>query len=205
MQTMNISLPDPMKQYVEEQVAAGAYSSASEYIRELVRADQKRQAKEQLEQTLLDALNSGEAMEATPEWWATCGMKSESGRVPARPLPMWQFQRPRRRSLSSVFVRPRARRDLVDCAAYLENEAGIELADHFVAAARETFEALAYMPRMGKLCGFRRPSLRRVRRWPVKGFENWLAFYQPKRDGIEIVRVIHGSRDIEALLDSKAD
>jgi len=71
MQTMNISLPDPMKQYVEEQVSAGAYSSASEYIRELVRADQKRQAKERLEQTLLDALNSGEAMEATPEWWAT--------------------------------------------------------------------------------------------------------------------------------------
>jgi len=71
MQTMNISLPDPMKRYVEEQVAAGAYSSASEYIRELVRADQKRQAKEQLEHAILDAMNSGEAMEATPEWWAS--------------------------------------------------------------------------------------------------------------------------------------
>jgi antitoxin ParD1/3/4 len=71
MQTMNISRPDPMKQYVEEQVAAGAYSSASEYIRELVRADQKRQAKEQLEQVLLSALESGDAVEATPEWWAS--------------------------------------------------------------------------------------------------------------------------------------
>jgi len=70
MQTMNISLPDPMKQFVEEQVAAGAYSSASEYIRELVRGDQKRQAKEQLEQTLLQALKEGDAVEATPEWWA---------------------------------------------------------------------------------------------------------------------------------------
>lgn len=69
MQTMNISLPDPMKQYVEEQVAAGAYSSVSEYIRELVRADQKRQAKEQLEETLMQALKEGEAVEATPEWW----------------------------------------------------------------------------------------------------------------------------------------
>jgi antitoxin ParD1/3/4 len=67
MQTMNISLPDPMKQYVEEQVAAGAYSSVSEYIRELVRADQKRQAKEHLEQVLLDSINSGDAIEATPE------------------------------------------------------------------------------------------------------------------------------------------
>jgi len=58
MQTMNISLPDPMKQFVEGQVTAGAYSSASEYVRELVRADQKRQAKEQLEQVLLSAINS---------------------------------------------------------------------------------------------------------------------------------------------------
>ena len=70
MQTMNISLPDTMKQFVEEQVAAGAYSSASEYIRDLLRAEQKRQAKERLEQTLLDSLNSGDAIEATPEWWA---------------------------------------------------------------------------------------------------------------------------------------
>ncbi len=38
MQTMNISLPDPMKQFVEDQVTAGAYSSASEYVRELVRS-----------------------------------------------------------------------------------------------------------------------------------------------------------------------
>ena len=67
METMNISLPDPMKQYVEERVSAGAYSSASEYVRELVRADQKRHAKEQLEQILLNAMNSGDPFEITPE------------------------------------------------------------------------------------------------------------------------------------------
>lgn len=71
MQTMNISLPDPMKQYVEEQVTAGDYSSASEYVRELVRADQKRNAREQLEQTLLASLLEGEPEQATPEFWAT--------------------------------------------------------------------------------------------------------------------------------------
>ncbi len=66
MQTMNISLPDPMKEYVEGQVREGAYSSASEYVRELVRADQKRKAKEQLEQLLLRAINSGPPLEVTP-------------------------------------------------------------------------------------------------------------------------------------------
>ena len=67
MQTMNISLPDPMKQYVEEQVSAGAYSSASEYVRELVRADQKRHAKAQLEQIMLNAIDSGDPIDVTPE------------------------------------------------------------------------------------------------------------------------------------------
>ena len=69
MQTMNISLPDPMKEYVEEQVSAGGYSSASEFVRELLRSDQKQKANEALERTLLAALSEGEAMEATPEWW----------------------------------------------------------------------------------------------------------------------------------------
>ena len=71
MQTMNISLPDPMKQYVEEQVTVGDYSSASEYMRELVCADQNRNSKEQLEPTLLESLLEGEAQEATPEFWST--------------------------------------------------------------------------------------------------------------------------------------
>ncbi|HWZ52530.1 MAG TPA: type II toxin-antitoxin system ParD family antitoxin [Granulicella sp.] len=67
MQTLNISLPESMKQYVEEQVEAGEYGSASEYIRELVRADQKRHAKAQLEQVLLSAIGSGDAGELTAE------------------------------------------------------------------------------------------------------------------------------------------
>jgi len=64
---MNISLPDPMEQYVEEQARAGGYSSASEYVRELVRADQKRRGKDQLEELLIQSLQSGEAIEITPE------------------------------------------------------------------------------------------------------------------------------------------
>ena len=67
MQTMNISLPDPMKQYVEEQINTGGYSSASEYVRELVRADQKRKDQDQLEQQLIQSLNSGEPIDITPE------------------------------------------------------------------------------------------------------------------------------------------
>ncbi|MGB7985402.1 MAG: type II toxin-antitoxin system ParD family antitoxin [Terracidiphilus sp.] len=84
MQTMNISLPDSMKQYVDEQVIAGEYSSASEYMRQLVRADQKRHAREQLEQTLLASLSEGEAQEATPEFWSTLRAEFDK-RSQARP------------------------------------------------------------------------------------------------------------------------
>jgi antitoxin ParD1/3/4 len=69
MQTMNVSLPDTMKRYVDEQVHSGDYSSASEYVRDLVRADQKRRAQEQLENVLLEALRSGEPIELTPRTW----------------------------------------------------------------------------------------------------------------------------------------
>ena len=42
MATMNISLPDPMKQWVEEQADTGRYSNASDYVRDLIRRDQER-------------------------------------------------------------------------------------------------------------------------------------------------------------------
>lgn len=78
------------------------------------------------------------------------------------------------------------------------------MASRFLTAARQTFEGLAQMPKMGLPCGFQRSSLSHLRRWPVKDFENWLIFYQPKRDGVEIVHVLHGARDITALLDAGA-
>lgn len=68
MQSMNISLPDPLKQFVDGQIAQGRYSSASEYIRELIRADEKRKAEEQLEAKLLEGLSSSES-ELTAEDW----------------------------------------------------------------------------------------------------------------------------------------
>ena len=68
--TMNIALPQSLKDYVLEQVAGGGYSTASEYVRELIRADQKRKAREKLEALLLEGLESGEPKEMTAEDWA---------------------------------------------------------------------------------------------------------------------------------------
>ena len=43
MSTMNISLPQTLRDFVEDQVAKRGYSTSSEYVRELVRSDQDRQ------------------------------------------------------------------------------------------------------------------------------------------------------------------
>ena len=69
MTSINISLPESMKVFVEEQVAQGDYNSASEYVQQLISQDQKRKAQECLEELLIEGLESGQPMEVTDEWW----------------------------------------------------------------------------------------------------------------------------------------
>jgi antitoxin ParD1/3/4 len=66
MPTMNISLPEHLKEYVDEQVDSGKYTSVSEYMRELVRLDQKSREREKIELQVLEGLASGDAVELTP-------------------------------------------------------------------------------------------------------------------------------------------
>ncbi len=70
MQTMNISLPDQLKDFVDGQLGSGRYSSVSEYIRELIREDEKRKAQDRLEALLLEGVQSGEDMEMTRQFWS---------------------------------------------------------------------------------------------------------------------------------------
>jgi len=69
MASLNISLPQSLKDYVEDQVKGSGYSTPSEYVRELLREDQKRRAQQKLEELLLEGLNSGKPIEITPEYW----------------------------------------------------------------------------------------------------------------------------------------
>ena len=69
MSTLNISWPEPMKAFIDEQVKARLYASASDYIRALVREDQQRKAQERLEAKLLEALESLNFKAVTPEFF----------------------------------------------------------------------------------------------------------------------------------------
>ncbi len=61
MTSLNISLPEPLKHYVEGQVASGDWGTPSEYIRELIRQDRERRL-HSLEQDLI-AASKGAAIE----------------------------------------------------------------------------------------------------------------------------------------------
>jgi antitoxin ParD1/3/4 len=69
MTTMNVSLPDEMRAFIEAQVSSGGYASASEFVRALVRERQKREAKRELEAKLREALMDGPAEPMTREDW----------------------------------------------------------------------------------------------------------------------------------------
>lgn len=64
MATMNISLPDPMRDWVEAQLETGLYANNSDYIRDLIRKDQQRSKKlAVLQQAITAGLESGDAGE----------------------------------------------------------------------------------------------------------------------------------------------
>jgi antitoxin ParD1/3/4 len=60
MATMNVSLPDPMKAWVEDQAKGGKYGNASDYVRDLIRKDQDRQSKiAQFQKLITEGIESG--------------------------------------------------------------------------------------------------------------------------------------------------
>ncbi len=69
MTTMNISLPESMRAYIDQKVSLGGYSTASEYVRQLIREDQKAAAQERLELLLMEGIESGPSREMTAEDW----------------------------------------------------------------------------------------------------------------------------------------
>ncbi len=73
MGTMNVSLPDPLREFVERQVQSGGYGTSSEYVRELIRRDQDRL---QLRTLLLDGAQSAITGEADAAYFA--GLRSRA-------------------------------------------------------------------------------------------------------------------------------
>ena len=91
--------------------------------------------------------------------------------------------------MTQVYKHPRAESDLIAIWRYIAEDSPVN-ADRFLDRLDETFAVLAEMPGMGHA----RPDLATgLRMFPVG---NYLIFYRPGEDGIEVVRVLHGRRRI---------
>lgn len=91
-----------------------------------------------------------------------------------------------------------AKEDTFGIAAYIEADRP-DAARRFLHAVKSTQDLLAAMPSIGHQ--YQHPRHPELLCHSVQGFRKYLVFYTPAEDGILVVRVLHGHRDIPAVLD----
>ncbi len=102
--------------------------------------------------------------------------------------------------MSLMIVRsPGARADVLDNAYYIAESTNLNASDRFIAATEAAYKRLAEMPGLGVPRDYNNPIYAGMRMWPVPGFRKYLIFYQPDEDYIEIIRVLHGARDLHGI------
>ena len=97
-----------------------------------------------------------------------------------------------------LIVHDRAKSDLDDIADYIADDS-IDAALRFYQAAQEAFNRLADFPGAGAPHPTGNPIYDNLRIWPITGFRNFLVCYLPAPNGVEILRVIHGARDVNRI------
>jgi len=100
---------------------------------------------------------------------------------------------------SGLIKRPAAEDDIEECFLHIAKD-NREIGSAFLIAVENSLKELAEFSLLGKAIKFRDKELGNVRMWHVKGFDNYLIFYTAHGDNIIVIRVLHGSRDIDDLL-----
>jgi toxin ParE1/3/4 len=95
---------------------------------------------------------------------------------------------------------PRALRDLDEAAAYIQRRSTPQRAIRFLRAADTTLAMLAGMPGMGTRYEPDEPIYTGLRYFPITRYRNYLVFYRPAPGGIEVLRVLHGARDVDGIV-----
>ncbi|MEA5566780.1 type II toxin-antitoxin system RelE/ParE family toxin [Anabaena sp. UHCC 0399] len=88
----------------------------------------------------------------------------------------------------------------MDLASYIAQD-NLDISDRFLIAAEATFKQLAITPVIGKKCQFTHPGLADIRQISIKAFTKYLIFYRITESEVDILRVIHGARDIDSIFD----
>ena len=99
-----------------------------------------------------------------------------------------------------LFKKPQVELDLIDHYASIARDK-TEPADRFLRVAEENFKRLVTEPLLGHAWHSPLPSLAGIRVFPLPApFQNYLVFYRPVEKGIEVLTVLHGSRDFQTVV-----
>ena len=99
-----------------------------------------------------------------------------------------------------IVLRPRAVVDIGEQAEYLA-ESNLNVAGRFTLAMERAFRRLASMPGIGTLWETPNPQYAGMRIGRIRGFKKHLIFYRPIENGIEVIRVLHGARDLKKVFE----
>lgn len=99
-----------------------------------------------------------------------------------------------------IIIAPDADRDIDEHVDYIARDS-MDAAVRFFAAVERAIDDVAHMPNVGHTWAFKSRTLSDIRVWRVHKFTNHLIFYRVIDEGIEIVRVLHAARDIDAVFD----
>jgi toxin ParE1/3/4 len=101
--------------------------------------------------------------------------------------------------MPKLIKRPIVIQDLIQISTYISKD-NLDAGDRFLYAAEATFQLIAKIPGIGRLSGFTNSTVTQVRQYPVRGFQNYLILYELTEDVIDIIRVLHGARNLEQTL-----
>ena len=100
-----------------------------------------------------------------------------------------------------ILKKPQVERDLIDHFSFIARDK-VEPAERFLRVAEESFRLLAANPLVGQKWDSPLAKLRGIRVYTMPAaFRNYLIFYRPIESGVEILTVLHGSRDLAAVLE----
>ena len=102
-------------------------------------------------------------------------------------------------------IRPAARDDIIrQFRWYLVEHDASDVAFRFLDAVDESIGQLLRMPKMGTPRALKNLALEGLRMWPVEGFDEMCIFYQVQGNLLRVVRILHGKRDINRILESES-
>lgn len=95
-----------------------------------------------------------------------------------------------------IHKKPAVWHDLLEHVDFL-SQRNPNAAERFLDAVEASFNFLAENPLLGGVCAFEHPAAQDLRHWSIRGFKNYVAFYRPLPNGVEIVRLLHAARNTE--------